>query len=112
MTEDERTREQGNGTEVLDHPSSFGPNIPVLQGIVLPWGKAFLSASDLQILHAAGLVSQIAAICDLEDTAGSIKAWEQRQRAPLVLYTTAVMYSNCAGIVAKRVDCSGIVRIA
>ena len=104
MTEDERTREQGNGTEVLDHPSSFGPNIPVLQGIV--------SSSDLQILHVAGLVSQIAAICDLEDTAGSTKAWEQRQRAPLVLYTTAVMYSNCAGIVAKRVDCSGIVRIA
>ena len=70
LTEDERTSEQGNDTEVLDHFSSFGPNIPVLQGVVLPWGKALLSASDLQILHVAGLVSQIAAIYDLEDTAG------------------------------------------
>ena len=70
LTTDERTREPGNDTEVLDHFSSFGPTIPVLQGVVLPWGKAFLSASDLQILHVAGLESQIAAIFDLENTAG------------------------------------------
>ena len=70
LTTDERTRDPGNDTEVLDHFSSFGPTIPVLQGVVLPWGKAYLSASDLQILHVAGLESQIAAIFDLENKAG------------------------------------------
>ena len=85
---DETTRDPNNDTEVADHFSSFGPNIPVLQGVVLPWGKAVLSASDLKILDVVRLESQIAAIYDREEAAGvtrlrevpvSLQAWTKQR---------------------------------